>query len=131
SVRRPLVTIERPSGPFDVAIVIGSAPEQDLKRALARKTGGGGPPEPDHHFEVYYDRCRPPVSVKRIPQPLLVQDGCDDTPPWWMPDWVWPQTEKTSDRPSSHMRSAYKAGNTPLQVESLRAVVGGVDCGPD
>jgi hypothetical protein len=124
SFRYPFVTIERVSGTGDIAIVIGSAPPSDLTDAL-KENAGVEPVRPDHHFEVYYDRCSNDMTGnKRVPIPVS-ETGCANTPPPWMPKWVWPVAFDANGAPTPR-RKATTGGVTPKQ-----AIVGSVNCGPD
>lgn len=126
-VREPFLTIERinKTDP-DVAIVLGSAPEDELKDALDSKTSSAQPGRPDYHFEIYYDRCSPrkPKHQKPIPYYSTTVAGCAEQRPPWMPDWAWPDVTQT--------QPLHAVGTLAItSTVAPSGIVGGVNCGPD
>lgn len=95
-----LLTIH-PSLDNRIIVVIGSAAEADLAAALTGNTTGM---DPDHHFEIYYDRCTKVDRGKAIPHKGGACDA-DPTNGTWIPAWLKPDPN--------------------------RIIPGSVNCGPD
>lgn len=100
---KDVLVVEAKNPAVPIAIVAGSAPESEVKLVLNNMSSGSH--SHDHHFDVYYDRCKNPADR---PIPYDTTLTCpDDTSyvqfPWW-PEWMKPK---------------------------LVEMVGGFNCGPD